>query len=293
MTFTNHGIPLRNLRRSLVSFLPVMVLLLFTTVAAADELELINRPVNISGLTGLVFTTAPFTLPTRSVEFAVGTLSENSTRPDFTVSELPVLSITAGIAQNMELAVKSSAFHETIGQGDTKRGMGDTELSYKWNFMPQTEASPYPAVALIVTGVAPTGDRDLNLGVVAHWGAKFGLSAGREITWGDHVLSACVDGQVAVHDSTDERFRDIYGILNIGLLYPISKYRNLQAIVEYNLVNGVNKISEVGGDYTALTFGLRMVSEQFNLTIGTQFLRKRVDGFDNSSRVVGMGSIKF
>lgn len=294
MAISRHRTLSRNMRQSLfLLLLPVMVLLLSTSPSPAEELELINRPVNMSGLTGLVFTTAPFTLPTRSIEIAVATLSENSTVPDFTVSELPVLSITAGIAQNMELALSSSDFHITMNQGKTRKGTGDTELSYKWNFLPQTESSLYPAVALIVTGIAPTGDRDLNLGVVAHWGAKFGLSVGREITWGDHVLIACVDGQMVVHDSTDERFRDTYGILNIGLLFPISKYRNLQVIVEYNLVNGIDKISDVGGDYTALTFGLRLVSERFNLTIGSQFLRKRVEGFENASRVIGMASIKF
>ena len=282
------------MRQSLaLLLLPVMVLLLSTSPSMAEELELINRPVNLSGLTGLVFTTAPFTLPTQSIEIAVATLSENSTVPDFTVSELPVLSITAGIAQNMELALKSSDFRITRNQGETRKGTGDTELSYKWNFLPQTEASLYPAVALIVTGIAPTGDRGLNLGLVAHWGAKFGLSVGSEITWGDHVILTCVDGQMVMHDSNDERFRDTYGLLNVGLLYPISKYRNLQVLAEYNIVNGINKISDVGGDYTALTFGLRLVSERFNLTIGSQFLHKRVDGFENASRVIGMASIKF
>ena len=282
------------MRQSLVLLLvPAMVLLLSTFPSAAEELELINRPVNMSGLTGLVFTTAPFTLPTRSLELAVATLSEKSTVPDFTVTELPVLSITWGIAQNMEMALKSSVFHITMNPGETRKGMGDTELSYKWNFLPQTESSLYPAVALIVTGIAPTGASDLNLGGVAHWGAKFGLSVGREITWEDHVLIACADGQIVVHDSTDERFRDTYGILNIGLLFPISKYRNLQGIVEYNMVNGIDKISDVGGDYTALTLGLRLVSERFNLTIGSQFLHKQVEGFENASRVIGMASIKF
>ncbi len=294
MAISRHKTLSRNMRQSLVLLLlTAIVLLLSTSSSPAEELELINRPVNMSGLTGLVFTTAPFTLPTRSIEIAAATLSENSTIPDFTVSELPILSITAGIAQNMELAVQSSDFHITMNQGETRKGTGDTELSYKWNFLPQTESSLYPAVALIVTGIAPTGDRDLNLGVVAHWGAKFGLSAGREITWGDHALLACIDGQMVVHDSTDDRFRDMYGILNIGLLYPISKYRNLQVIVEYNLVNGIDKISAVGGDYTALTLGLRLVSERFNLTIGSQFLRKRVEGFENASRVIGMASMKF
>jgi hypothetical protein len=284
------------LRRILFLLLPVMALVLLFSASPApaeEDLEMINRPVNTSGLTGLLFTTAPFTLPPQSTEIAVATISENSVAPDFTVTQLPIFSVTAGIAQNMELAIKSSYFSKNENNEMKQRGAGDTELSYKWNFLPQTESSPSPAIALIVTGIIPTGDRDLNLGVVAHWGAKCGLSIGREITWSDHVLGAYIDGQVVVHDLSDDRFRDRYSILNIGLLYPISKYRNLQIIIEYNLVSGIDKISDVGGDYTGVTYGLRMVSERFNLTIGAQFLRKDVQGFDNTSRVIGMASIKF
>ena len=144
MDMSRHMALSRNMRRSIVLLLlPVMLLLLSTSPSPAEELELINRPVNMSGLTGLVFTTTPFTIPTRSIEIGVATLTENSTVPDFTVSELPVLSITAGIAQNMELALKSSNFHKTMNHGETTKGTGDTELSYKWNFLPQTESSLY------------------------------------------------------------------------------------------------------------------------------------------------------
>ncbi len=258
-----------------------------------EELEMINRPVNLSGLTGLLFTAAPYTLPVKNVEVAVGTNTESSVIPDINVNELPIISVTAGIAQNMELAAKSSYFHKRIGTAGTQRGSGDAELSYKWNFLPQSESSANPAVALIVTGIVPTSNKNLNLGTAAHWGARCGMSIGREITWSDHVLGAYMDGQVAVHDLSDDRNKDIYGILNIGLLYPISKYRNLQLLLEYNRVAGVNRISDIGGDYAGLTYGLRMVSERFNLTIGAQFLRNEALGFDNASRVIGMASIKF
>jgi hypothetical protein len=77
------------------------------------------------------------------------------------------------------------------------------------------------------------------------------------------------------------------------LLYPISKYQNLQILVEYSIVNGKDKISLIGGDYTALTFGIRLVSERFNLTMGTQYLHKQVENYDNSSRVIGLMSMKF
>jgi hypothetical protein len=281
------------LRRFLSLLLPVTVLLISSAAALAEDLEIINRPVNTSGLTGLLFTTAPLTLPPRSVEIGVATLSENSTVPNYSVGELPSLSITAGIAQGMELALKGSYFHKTVNEGNKARGAGDTELSYKWNFLPQTESSSFPALALIIAGIAPTSSRDLDLGGVAHWGTRFGLTAGREITWGDHVIGVYADGQMAVHDLSDQRFRDRYGILNAGLLLPISKYRNLQMLIEYNLVTGIDKISDAGGDYSAVTYGLRLVSEKFNLTIGTQFMHKKVPGFENSNRIIGMTSIKF
>lgn len=270
----------------------ITVSLCFTQNAFAQDLEMINRPVNLSGLTGLLFTSTPFTLPVRTVEISVGALSENSFVPNYTVNELPLVSVSVGIAHDMELAMKSSYFHKTVNEETKQRGTGDTELSYKWNFSPQTETSLYPAMAFVFTAIAPTGDRELNLGGVAHWGAKFGLSIGSEIIWNDNVIGAYADGQIAVHDLHDDRYRDRYGILNIGLLTPISKYRNLQALIEYNLVTGIDMISDTGGDYSAMTYGLRLVGERFNLTIGTQFMRKQVRGFENTNRVMGMMSVK-
>ncbi len=277
--------------------MPLLILLLLIISAspafAEEELEVINRPVNMSGLTGLVFTTTPYTLPPRTVEIAMALISENSTTPDFLLNEMPAISVSAGIAHHMEVSVKSSYYRLKEDDQQSKRGRGDLELSYKWNFLQQSEDNLYPAVALIITGIAATGEQKLNIGNVAHWGARCGLSIGREVTWSDHVLGAYIDGELAFRDLSDDRYKDRYGILNIGLLYPISKYRNLQLFIEYNLVSGIDKISDVGGDYTGSTFGLRMVSERFNLTIGAQFLRKDVEGFENSSRILGMTSAKF
>jgi hypothetical protein len=265
----------------------------FPSVVFPQELEMINRPVNTSGLTGLLFTTTPFTLPSRSVELGVAVLSESSTIPKYTITELPVVTITTGIAYNMELGLKGSYFQITEVGGNKARGAGDAELSYKWNFSPQKEDSPLPAVALILTGIAPTGNKDISLNEVHHWGARFGLAAGSEITWGAHALGIYADAKMVVHDLSDEQVRDRYGIINAGLLFPISKYRNLQMLLEYTVVSGKDRMTLEGGNYSAITSGLRLVSERFNLSIGTQFLRKQLTGYENSSRVVGMTSIKF
>jgi len=42
-----------------------------------------------------------------------------------------------------------------------------------------------------------------------------------------------------------------------------------------------------------MTYGLRVVNERVNVTLGTQILRKNVAGYDNSDRVIGLLSIKF
>jgi hypothetical protein len=265
----------------------------FPATVFAEDLEMVNRPVNTAGLTGLLFTTAPFTLPSRSIEIGAAVLSENSTVPKYTVTELPAVTISMGVAQNMELGLKGSYFQITEIGGNKDRGAGDTELSYKWNFLPQAESSSFPAVALILTGIAPTGNKDISLNEVHHWGARFGLAAGSEITWGAHALGVYADAKMVVHDLSDEQVRDRYGIINAGLLFPISKYRNLQMLLEYTVVSGKDRMTLEGGNYSAITSGLRLVSERFNLSIGTQFLRKQLTGYENSSRVVGMTSIKF
>lgn len=274
-----------------IFIITISIILPFTVLA--EELEMVNRPVNTSGLTGLLFTTMPFTLPTRSFEIGIAGLSESSTVPDFTITELPVVTITAGIANNMELGLKGSYYQITEISGNKVRGAGDVELSYKWNFSPQKEDSPQPGVAIIITGIIPTGDKDTALEEVHHWGTRFGLSAGSEITWGAHVIGIYADAQMVVQDVSDENSRDTYGIVNAGLLFPVSKHRNIQIILEYTMVSGKDKITVSGAEYSAITSGLRLVNERFNLSIGTQFLHKEITGFENSSRIVGMISAKF
>jgi len=269
---------------------------LWPSIAVAEELEIVNRPVNTSGLTGLLITSSPFTLTPGTVEIGVSIQSENSIKPDFTITEYP-LSATIGISNTSELAFKSSYF--TISEGPTgsnviTRKTGDIELSYKWNFMPQPEDSMRPAVALIVTGMMPTeNNSDMKTNSVSHWGMHLGMSVGTEIKWKDHILGIYADGQMAGQDLTDKKLKDLYGIINAGLLFPISKYQNLQMLIEYSLITHKDVMNLSGGGYTALTYGLRLVTERLNLTIGTQSIHKQLEGYDNSGRVIGLMSIKF
>jgi len=277
-------------------FLCALLFLWSAALAQAEELEIVNHPVNTSGLTGLLITTSPYTLTPRTVEIGASVQYENSIRPDYNITEYP-LSVTIGMSNNGELALRSSYY--SISEGPTgssvvTRKTGDLELSYKWNFIPPQEDSMRPAVALIITGLMPIeNNSDLRTNSVSHWGMRLGLSAGTEVSWQEHILGIYADGQMAGQDLTDKRLKDFYWLLNAGMLFPISKYKNLQMFIEYSLITGKDMITLGGGDYTGLTYGLRLVTERFNLTIGSQSLHKKLEGYDNSGRVMGLMSIKF
>ena len=272
-----------------------ITLLFFTFLAPADlcaeELELINRPVNISGLTGLLITTSPLTIPPRTFEIGAAVLSENSLIPKYTSTSYP-LTISLGLASNKELALKTQYVYRNEDPGIKSRGMDDTELSFKWNVLPQPENRYRPGLAMIATGIFPTGDREAGTNSVNHWGCRAGLALGSEIAWEDHIIALYADGQVALQDVSDKSLRDSYMLLNAGFLVPISKYRNLQMLVEFNRRSGKDLVNIDDGDYSAVTYGLRLVNERFHLSFGTQFIHKTAEGYNNSSRILGMLSVK-
>jgi hypothetical protein len=281
------------MKNHLFTFFAILVIVSFPLTAFAEELEIVNRPVNTSGLTGLLVTTSPYSASAGTVEVAASILYENSVTPEFTTTEYP-LSVTVGLPHNSELGLRGSYFELKEGPTATaaaERKAGDLQLSYKWNFLPQAESSIIPAVSLFVSGVVPM-ERSEKINTADRWGFAAGLSAGTEIEWSDHILGLYADAQIRGRDPDEKQRRDIWGVANAGLLFPISKFRNLQIIFEYTIVRGREKITVEGGDYSAATYGLRLLSERLNITIGTQILHKRTEGFDNSGRVVGLMSVK-
>lgn len=278
------------------TFLIVLVLALAPAIsapAAAEELDMVNRPVNSSGMTGLINTSIPFTLPRGSVEIGLSAMSETSAVPEFTITEHPV-SVTFGLLENLEMGLRGSYLYREEGQDTARtRGSGDSELAIKWNFLPQNENTLYPAMALIMNGRGLTGDRDAGMNRVLNWGASAGLNIGREILWGEHLFGVYADGRIVVEDLNKQDMRDRYSIVNAGILLPISKAHNLQIILEYSSTSGKRYADLVdGGDSSMVTYGLRMVTERYNLTVGNQLIRKDIAGSDASGRVIGTISIR-
>lgn len=274
-----------------ILLLRIIIAVLLPAALHAEELEIVNRPVNTSGMTGLLATTSPFTLPKNTLEIGMMALSENSLVPNYTATEYP-MTISLGLSPNSEIALKGSFHYVNVDPDQITRGMGDTDLSYKWRIRPQTEFSGIPGAALILTGVFPTGDRVAGMNRISHWGGRVGISLGSELLWEDHIIGIFADGQVAVQDLSDNELRDSYSLINAGILFPISKDRNLQMVIEYSIRKGKDIITIDGVDFSAVTYGLRLVSERFNLTFGTQFIHKSQAGLADSNRMIGMMSVK-
>jgi hypothetical protein len=273
------------------SFVFALFFCIFSSYALAEEIDLINRPINAAGLTGLISTTMPQVLPARTIETGLMLTSENSFKPDYSLTSSSLL-IGYGIGRNKEIALHASYWHRQDADLASFRGFGDTELSFKWNIRPQEERSAKPGIALFATGILPTGDKDAGTNVVQHWGMRFGIAVGSEIELQEYILGAYADYQFAVQDLSDDQYRDQYQYLNLGILLPISKYRNLQLLIEYNRMDGQDHPTLHEVDYSAMTYGLRLVSDRFNLTVGAQFLHKAPEGYGDSTQITGMLSVK-
>lgn len=260
----------------------------------AEELEMVNRPINTNGLTGLLYTTTPYTLPSGIIEAGYAFTSEDSVIPAYTLNEYALV-LAAGIGHDMEFAIRSAFFSQQTGSSSSpkSRGAGNVEVFYKWNFKPQQEYSAIPAVAILLTAIFPSEDYKSGFTQVKNWGAHIGVSAGSEISWEEHILGIYADATMAFHDLSNSLYTDRYGSMNAGILLPISKQRNLQLFLEYGFVGGKDVVNVYGLDYSAITYGLRMVSERVNLTIGAQFQHKELTGYGNSGKIVGMASVKF
>src|SRR6266545_3618553 len=61
-----------------------------------DPTTVVNRPVNIQGLTGLIITNSAYTQPQGSMVIGLSAMAENSTAPNFSIIQ-GMATITGGI----------------------------------------------------------------------------------------------------------------------------------------------------------------------------------------------------
>jgi hypothetical protein len=261
-----------------------------------DPSMVVNRPVNVQGLTGLIMTTSAYTQPKGRVVAGLATIAENSHHPDFSVVQ-GIATITAGIADRVEFGVRGHVIGTNLGSSSTREvGAGDTDLLLKWRA--SSSGDLLPAIAFGLAFTLPTGDSAKGLRGVEHEGARIMVIGTSESEMpGDYFIGMYLEGQIVSNDWTtrgDANSRaDRYGVFNAGVLFPLVENRRLQAIVEYNAIVRKDIPTVYEENHKSVMPGLRYVTKDFNISLGVQFYHRDAAGATNDLRYVGTISCAF
>ena len=261
-----------------------------------DASTVINRPANIQGLTGLIFTNSAYTQPKGRIVVGLASIGENSSDPNFSIAQ-GFATITAGITDRIEIGIRGQAIATNLGSSQTREtGLGDTDVLVKWRI--SSEYDPWPAIALGIAYTFPTGDSAKGYNDVEDYGLRFMVigTAEKEMP-GDYFIGVYFEGQVVYKDKipwTDGKsYSEKYGVVNAGLLFPLTESRKLQAMFEYTTVVKKNIPTVNAMNSTGLMPGLRYVTEHANISVGVQFYHRDEAGFNDTLRYVGTLSYAF
>lgn len=272
---------------------------------SADGL-IVNRPVNMQGLTGLLFTNSAYTQPAGSVTFGLSGLGERNSDLNYTLAQ-GTGSITVGLTNRLEAAVRGKTIGLKIGgfTGDVPErttGQGDTDVLLKWRFSSQGEI--VPAFALGLSWTFPTGDTEKGFSEIDYERIKLMLIATGEnrVLTHDFVgvyieAQAVYDDELHRKDHLDSPYKDRYGVVNAGILFPLTSEHNLQFLFEYTKVFNKDLVFLYDGNYTGVVPGLRFVTDDFNFTVGVQQIKREDDsdpsGHTRSYRFAGTIGYRF
>jgi len=261
-----------------------------------DPSLVVNRPVNIQGLTGLIITNSAYTQPAGRLAVGLSAVGENSNKPDYSAAQ-GIFTATYGVTDRIEVGIKAKGLATNLGSTKTREsGIGDTDLLFKWRLSSQGETLPAFAIGLAYT--IPTGDASKGLSDVKHEGIKLMLIGSAETKMSDgFVIGMYLEGQIVWNDQisrdSDNPYADKYGVLNFGLLVPVTESRQLQAILEVNYITKKDHPTLFDMNGTAVTPGLRYVTPRWNVTAGVQFQNRELQGATIDERYIGTVSYLF
>ena len=113
-----------------------------------------------------------------------------------------------------------------------------------------------------------------------------------------YFLGLYLEAQAVFIDTFSDanaRNEDRYGIINAGILLPISSDNRLQAMIELNetLDKKLWRTALAEGNQLGITPALRYVTDTLSFTAGAQLLSKDTNGYDDTIRWIGTFSHQF
>jgi len=244
-------------------FAAALILLLglpLQSMAAEDsyEAEGVYHGTAVNGMTGLYYTTSPYTVGTGISAAAYVEMASTTT----TTTLVTPATVTIGLG-NVEFSAATRLYSDSAS---SVSATGDTEVYAKWKFRSLGESMP--AMALAIGGTLPTATnaaaRDVN-----QVGYKLMFIAGGDVqastdtvigTYFNLVYNAIDPGQ-----ATDEK----YLTANFGLMMPISDNNKLQMFIDTR--NNTAKSAATIGDGTpgtTLMIGFRYTGRFLKILAG-------------------------
>ena len=261
-----------------------------------DPQLMVYHPANIQGLTGLIVTNSAYTLPKGTFTFSLSGVGENSETPDYSLVQ-GIASLTYGVTDRIEVGVRGKMLVSNVGSSEMREsGMGDTDFLFKWRLTSQGEY--LPAFALGVGVTIPTADETKGYSEVGHEGVRLMVIGAHEMEMPDGiVLGFYGEGQIVLVDQLEEEgsseYQEQYGVINLGVLFPVTENNQWQVIAEFNSVTKKDIATLGETDYTAFMPGLRYVTPTLNMTAGVQFLNKDLPDVKNDLRYIATLGLLF
>jgi len=240
-----------------------------------SDFVVMGRPVNIQGLTGLLITNSAYTRAAGEVAIGLSASLEDSSDPNYSIV-LGALTATIGLTDRFEVGLKGKMVATNVGSDTTREvGQGDTDVLLKWRISSQGDT--LPAFALGFAYTFPTGDSTKGFNEVEQQGIKLMLIATSENKiLDDSFIGVYFEGQAVYNDQIHRvgavAKEEAYGVINAGLLFPISDDNRVQLGLEYNKVFKKDIVTLNEGNYTAFTPSLRYAGDIFYAQAGVQFL---------------------
>ena len=261
-----------------------------------DPSVVVNRPVNVQGLTGLIITNSAYTQRKGRIVAGLASIAENSDSPDFSILQ-GIATITAGITDRIEVGIRAQAFGTNLGSSATREvGVGDTDFLIKWRATSQGET--LPAIALGLGYTLGTGNSDKGLSGVEHQSARLLVIGTSETEMpGDYFIGIYFEGQLVYSDrvlwSSPPSSSEKYGVINAGLLLPLSEDRRMQVLLEYNGVFKKDIPTVYEQNSQSFMPGLRYVTPNLNISVGVQFYDREDENAPDNVRYIGTLSYAF
>lgn len=133
---------------------------------------------------------------------------------------------------------------------------------------------------------SPESNGSESLRLADSWGVKALIVSSAEVEVGaphGFLAGFYADGGIFLRD-LNRPSEEKYGLIDLGILIPVTESRRLQTILELNAVLKNESPSE--GNYTAITGALRYVSPRLSIIGGIQHRFKNEDGFDDTNRLI-------